>query len=254
MKRVLVWMVLSCSTVLSLSAAEPAKAKPASSKEATSGRAPAKTGGKEAPGSGPTSTASATSEASKAAPAARERELEPFLLLPMPKLLGTSTARAVGGSVTTVFCPAREIAAPPYIEVYTDDDFAKLGISMDAFEKKARQAAERLLTVYRPELIKDDAGRVRYGVYRGEKPIFACLMMAPSLGKVFQNVFGKEVIVAMPDRNALYVFPPNPAVVDDFAGDLEFRYESALSAASDEVFIIKAENGEISALGSFSDR
>jgi hypothetical protein len=172
----------------------------------------------------------------------------------MPKLLGTTNAKAVGGSVTTVFCPAREIAAPPYIEVYTDDEFAKLGISADAFEKKARQAAERLLTVYRPELIKDEAGRVRYGVYRGEKAIFACLMMAPSLGKVFENVFGKEVIVAMPDRNALYVFPPNPTVVDDFAGDLEFRYESTLSAASDEVFIIKAENGEITALGSFSSR
>ncbi|WP_147263473.1 hypothetical protein [Roseimicrobium gellanilyticum] len=172
----------------------------------------------------------------------------------MPKLVGTSNAKAVGGSVTTVFCPAREIAASPYIQVYTDDEFAKLGISADAFEKKARQAAERLLTVYRPELIKDEEGKVRYGVYRGEKEIFACLMMAPSLGKVFENVFGKEVIVAMPDRNALYVFPPNPSVVDDFAGDLEVRYESALNAASDEVFIIKAESGEISALGSFSSR
>jgi hypothetical protein len=254
MKRVLVWMVLSCSGMLPLSAAEPAKPKPSSSKKSTAAQTPAKTTGKTASAPAPASTPASTATTTTAATAVPERKLEPFLLLPMPKLLGTANAKAVGGSVTTVFCPAREIAAPPYIEVYTDDDFAKLGISIDAFEKKARQAAERLLTVYRPELIKDDAGRVRYGVYRGEKPIFACLMMAPSLGKVFQNVFGKEVIVAMPDRNALYVFPPNTAVVDDFAGDLEFRYESALSAASDEVFIIKADNGEISALGSFAGR
>lgn len=172
----------------------------------------------------------------------------------MPKLIGTSNAKAMGGSVTTVFCPAREISRAPYVEVYTDAEFSKLGISADAFEEKARQAAERLLTVYRPELIKDATGKVAYGVYRGEKEIFPCLMMAPSLGKVFENVFGKEVIVAMPDRNALYIFPPNPAVVEDFAADMESRYELSLNAASDEVFVIKGETGEIRALGSFSSR
>ncbi len=226
MKRVLVWMVLSSST-LTLCAAEPAKT-------------PATQAPKPDPKTIPVSVA--------------ERKLEPFLLLPMPKIVGTSHAKPVGGSVTTVFSPAREIAQAPYIEVYSDAEFAKLGISADDFEKKAREAAERLLTVYRPELIKDEAGRVRYGVYRGEKQIFACLMMAPSLGKVFENVFGKEIIVAMPDRNALYIFPPNPAVVDDFAGDMESRYELSLSAASDEVFLIKAQTGEIRALGSFSSQ
>lgn len=172
----------------------------------------------------------------------------------MPKLMGTSNGKAMGGSVTTVFCPAREISRAPYVEVYTDSEFSKLGISADAFEKKAREAAERLLTVYRPELIKDATGKVAYGVYRGEKEIFPCLMMAPSLGKVFENVFGKEIIVAMPDRNALYIFPPNPAVVEDFAADMESRYELSLNAASDEVFVIKGDTGEIRALGSFSSR
>lgn len=233
MKRVLLWLFLSSSVLPLLSGAEPAKT-----------GAPKKTSSSKAP--------EAVKTPPKATPVEPERKLEPFLLLPMPKLVGTTHAKALGGSVTTVFSPAREIAQPPYIEVYTDEEFAKLGISVEAFEKKARQGAERLLTVYRPELIKDDAGRVRYGVYRGEREVFACLMMAPSLGKVFENVFGKEIIVAMPDRNALYIFPPSPAAVDDVAGDLESRYEASFKAASDEVFLIKGQTGEIRALGRFS--
>jgi hypothetical protein len=238
MKWVLLWMIVSSST-LTLGAAEPAK-KGTSKKEP-----PAPTVAKAPEPAKP---------APKAIPVPAERKLEPFLLLPMPKIVGTSHSKAMGGSVTTVFGPAREIAQSPYIELYSDSEFAKLGISADDFEKKAREAAERLITAYPPELIKDESGRVRYGVYRGERQIFACLMMAPSLGKVFENVFGKEIIVAMPDRNALYVFPPNPAVVDEFAGDMESRYELGLAAASDEVFMIKAETGEIRALGSFTSQ
>ena len=101
--------------------------------------------------------------------------------------------------------------------------------------------------------MKDDAGRVRYAVYRGQEPIFACLLVAPSLSKVFENIFGKEIWVAAPDRNALYVFPPNPAVVDDFAGDLEERFESNAFAASEEVFVLRGD-GEMKVIGTFRGR
>jgi hypothetical protein len=79
-------------------------------------------------------------------------------------------------------------------------------------------------------------------------------MVAPSLGKMFQNVFGKEVWVAAPDRNALYVFPPNPAIVDDFSGDLQQRFESEAFAASEEVFVVPAAGGELKAVATFRNR
>jgi hypothetical protein len=71
---------------------------------------------------------------------------------------------------------------------------------------------------------------------------------------VFQNVFGKEVWVAAPDRNALYVFPPNPAIVDDFSGDLQQRFESDAFAASEEVFVIPANRSELKAVATFRNR
>lgn len=179
---------------------------------------------------------------------------EPFLLLPEPKEMRTANSAVLGGARHTVFNPVRRLAGKPGVEAYSKAEFAKLGISTDTFVRKAREAADRLLATLQPELIKDDAGRVRYAVYRGEDPVFACLLAAPSLAKVFENVFGKEVWVAAPDRNALYVFPPNPTIVDDFAGDLEDRFETNAFAASEEVFVLRSDTGEMRAVGTFTNR
>jgi hypothetical protein len=172
---------------------------------------------KPSAGTAPTPPATQTLAATKA---------EPFLLLPEPKEMRVAHS-----------------------------EFAKLGISADSFARKAAAAADRLLASLQPELVKDDAGRVRYAVYRGEEPVFACLLVAPSLPTVFENIFGgKEVWVAAPDRNALYVFPPNATIVDDFAGDLEDRFESNAFAASEEVFIVRAGAAELLAVGTFRNR
>lgn len=186
-----------------------------------------------------------------AKPSVPARKLETYLLLAEPKAMRSSLSVPLAGSLRTVFSPAREISRPPGIELYTVAEFAKLGISIDAFQEKAKEAAERLLVLHRPEMLKDSAGRVRYAVYRGEQQYFPCLLIAPSLAKVFENVFGKEMIAAMPDRNSFYVFPPNAAVVDDFSGDLENRYETNPWSASNEVFRISAD-GKIEVMGSFS--
>ena len=159
----------------------------------------------------------------------------------------------LGGARHTVFTPMHRLAGSPRLQTFSKADFAKLGISADSFAERARTAADRILASMQPELIKDDAGRVRYAVYRGDDPVIACLLVAPSLAKVFLNIFGKEIWVAAPDRHALYVFPPNPAVVDDFSRDMQERFETDAFAASEEVFIIR-ETGEMKAVGTFRDR
>lgn len=179
---------------------------------------------------------------------------EAYLLLPEPKEMRVAHSASLGGAKFTVFNPVRLQADKAGLQAYSKAEFAKLGISPATFADRARLAADRLLASLQPELIRDDAGRVRYAVYRGEGDIYACLLTAPSLGKVFQNIFGKEIWVATPDRHSLYVFPPNPTIVDDFAGDLEDRFESNAFAASEEVFIIQAETGEMRAVGTFTNR
>lgn len=182
------------------------------------------------------------------------KKQESFLLLPEPKAMRTKHSMSLGNALHTVLTPARQIAGTPGIEVYSAAEFTKLGISADSFLQKARDAADKRLATLQPELMKDEAGRVRYAVYRGEEPLFACLLIAPSLAKIFEPVFGKEIWLVTPDRNSFYVFPANAPVLDDFTADLQERFDATPYSASEEVFALKLETGELKAIGNFTSR
>lgn len=174
-------------------------------------------------------------------PAPVERKLETLLLMPEPKAMRSAFSITPGGAQQTVLTPYRESAASPNgVEAHTQESFTKLGLSVETFAQRARTAADKRLLQLRPELIKGDDGKIAYAVYRGESSLFATLLIAPSLPKVFEELFGKEIWVATPDRHALYVFPARPELMSSFTADLGDRYSSDLYAASCEIFSLKA--------------
>lgn len=199
----------------------------------------------------------------KAAPAAQrtppraepviERKLESFVLLPEPKAMRTARSQELPDAKATVVSAALEVAESPGVRTYTADEFAKLGISLDSFIERARAAADKRLATLQPDYGRDGAGRVRYAVYRGESPLMASLLMAPSLARIFKNIFGDEIWVTCPDRHALYVFPAKPQEVAEFTADLRERFESDPYAASQEIFLLKEGERLPRVVGSFSD-
>ncbi|MEI6535887.1 MAG: hypothetical protein WCN98_11140, partial [Verrucomicrobiaceae bacterium] len=98
---------------------------------------------------------------------------------------------------------------------------------------------------------KDDGGRVLYAVYHSEEPIMATLLLAPSLAKVFKNIFAGGVWLAAPNRNTLYVFPAKSEVVESFAESLQDQFDDNPFAASDEIFALKADEGQFRVIASF---
>ena len=178
--------------------------------------------------------------AANALHAQTERKLETLLLLPEPKAMRSAHSITPAGSKATVLTPYRESAVSPNgIEPYSQESFAKLGLSIETFAERAKLAADKRLIQLKPELIKGDDGKIAYAVYRGESPLFATLLVAPSLPKIFEELFGKEIWVAMPDRHALYVFPAHANILQEFTEDLAERYATDAFAASCEVFAIK---------------
>jgi hypothetical protein len=164
---------------------------------------------------------------------------ESLLMLPEPREMRTERSITPEGARSTVLSPAREIAGVPGIEVYPKEDFAKLGLSSETFAERAKKTAERLLAEIKPDLIKGADGKVAYAVYRGERPVMACLLIAPSLPLIFEEVFGPEIWVALPDRHSLFVFPAKPEALEEFIADLSLRYKQDPHAASSEVFALK---------------
>lgn len=174
-------------------------------------------------------------------PAPAERRLESLLLMPEPKALRGAYSITLPNSKRTVFTCYRESSeAFNGVEAYTPEAFAKLGLSVESFAARAKTAADKRLLQLKPELIKGEDGRIAYAVYRGESPLFATLIIAPSLPKIFADLFGQEVWAATPDRHSLYIFPAKAELVDEFAADLAERYASDAYAASCEIFALKS--------------
>ncbi len=176
---------------------------------------------------------------------------ETFLLLPEPRAMRTARSVLPAGAQQTVLSPARETAQSPFIEAYPGDAFKAIGISPETFAERAGSVADRLLKDLQPDWVRDDEGRVLYAVFRGERPIYACLLAAPSLPRLFEEVFGPEIWLAAPDRRALYVFPAKAAILTDFSADLLERYESDPYAASCEIFSWKRGQRQPVVVGSF---
>ncbi|WP_395747643.1 hypothetical protein [Prosthecobacter sp.] len=174
-----------------------------------------------------------------AAPAARK--LESLLLMPEPKAMRGPYSITLANSQQTVFTFYRESPSGLNgVEAHSAETFTKLGLSADSFAARAKAAADKRLLQLKPELIKGDDGRIAYAVYRGESPLYATLLLAPSLPKIFAELFGPEIWVAAPDRHALYVFPAKASLLDEFAADLADRYTTDAFAASCEIFSLKA--------------
>lgn len=180
-------------------------------------------------------------------------KLEPYVVLPEPYSLRSKHSILPKGAKRTVFTPAKQIEDRPGVQVYDDDAFNKLGISPESFIEKAAAVADARLALLQPEFIKDENGKTRYAVYRGDDPLIAGLIVAPSLGKALIPRFGDEIWAVLPDRNSLYLFPGKPELLAEFTEDLAERYEMSAYAASCEVFRIKAGQ-PLEVVGAFAER
>jgi hypothetical protein len=180
-------------------------------------------------------------------------KLESYLLLPEPKVMRGKASITPAGAERTVFSPAHVTTTAPGIAVYSSEAFTRLGISPETFAERAAAVADQRLATLQPEFIKDNDGKTRYAVYRGESPLMATLLVAPSLGKIFESIFGEELWLAAPDRHALYVFPAKPEALAEFAEDLHERYESSLYGASCEVFSLKKGRQGVHVVASFCE-
>ena len=166
-------------------------------------------------------------------------KLEPLLLLPEPRAMRTELSLVPRDSQQTVFSAARETTEVPGVVVYSNEEFRRLGLSLETFAARAKKAADRLLAGVKPDLVKGASGEILYAVYRGPRPIMASLLVAPTLPAVAESLLGGPAWAILPDRHSLYLFRAEPAAVAAFAQDLAERFKSDPHAASVEVFALQ---------------
>jgi hypothetical protein len=77
----------------------------------------------------------------------------------------------------------------------------------DRFLKEAQERSLLLLATLDPSLIRDSSGVIQMAVIVSDDPRTASCILSPAFLKRFSAIFGPELLVAIPARNRIYVFP-----------------------------------------------
>jgi len=129
---------------------------------------------------------------------------------------------------------------------------AQLEAANPNFQKLAEITATQLLETLKPQVIRDKSKVVECAVFQSESPLTAAVVLAPKFLEKYEPLFGPEVLVAMPTRFEVYVFPKIANRISKYTPDILADFRAAAYPVSPEVFEI-GPNG-IRAVSLLDDR
>lgn len=175
------------------------------------------------------------------------RALEEVCLLIEPKD-GPPVSRLLKGAKMTAFVPGRETRLGS-VRYYTKAEFDALGYGWAGFTRRAEAAATRVWATLKPEMSKDARGNVISAVVRGQSHLTAGTVLAPAFYEMFRTAMGDDLVVLIPDRFTIYVFPRPMGDYKALGPKILEAYAEASYPVSYEVLLLNKEG--LSALGSF---
>jgi hypothetical protein len=173
--------------------------------------------------------------------------LETFCLLIEPKD-GPAVKQMIKGARATALVPGRETRLGG-VRYYTEAEFGALGLSWAGFARKAEASATRVLATLTPEVTKDSQGFVRSAVIRGKSHLTAGVVLSPRFYEMFRDTMGDDLVLLIPDRFTVYVFPRPMGEYKALGPKMLEAYAAAVYPVSYEVLLLNKDG--LSALGSF---
>lgn len=113
------------------------------------------------------------------------------------------------------------------------------GLGKDAwnpFLKEARERSGLLLATMDPVLVRDSRGIIQMAVIHTDDPMTASCVLAPAFLRRFSALFGPELIIAIPARNKIYVFPKLANRIQDTSQIIRDDYLISPMPVSTELF------------------
>ncbi len=144
--------------------------------------------------------------------------------------------RFLPGSKRTVLFPAR-IGRHGEITPLQGDS-ALSDASWDSFLKESRERAGLILATIEPRMIRDARGVIQMAVISRDDPMTASCILAPGFLQRFSAIFGPELIVAIPARNKIYIFPKLANRLPDISLTITDDYLISPMPVSTELFEI----------------
>jgi len=148
--------------------------------------------------------------------------------------------RFLEGSRHTILFPARIFENGIYEPLTSESGLnAKY---WDNFIRESLERASLLLATLDPLMVRDRAGVIQMAVLSSDNPMVASCILTHGFLQRFSAIFGPELLIAIPSRNKIYVFPK-----------LANRIASAIPTIHDDHLIspmpVSSEIFELSAKG-----
>jgi hypothetical protein len=168
-------------------------------------------------------------------------------LLIEPTFMHYESAWPIVGAERTVLVPARFVDGE--ILPLRREEVLSLGITRDKILASAPKAASEVLAGLKPYFIRDGKNVIQCAVLESESPLTASAVLAPEFSTLFSDTLGPEVLVAIPNRYRVFVFPKGTPAYQRFSDVVIAEYDSSTYPVSKELFTL--HKGKLTAVGTF---
>jgi hypothetical protein len=167
-----------------------------------------------------------------------------------PAFMKPDYALSIPGSKETILTPARVQGAE--VTFLKKDEIARLKLDLDSIRRVTAVSASAVLAKLKPEYVRDKRGVILYALLASDSPATASAVLAPDFADKFADAFGPDILVAIPTRYRIYVYPALASRFEDTADLILSDYEVSGYPVSKEVFRITSQG--LKAVGRFDER
>ncbi len=128
-------------------------------------------------------------------------------------------------------------------------DAERLKLDIDSARRVAAANASAMLATLKPDYVRDEHGVIQFAVLSSDSPATASAVLAPDFLDKFADIFGPDILVAIPNHNRIYVYPALASKFRDTAEFVILDYETSGSPVSKEVFRVMKDG--LRAVGGF---
>ena len=151
-----------------------------------------------------------------------------------PKFMKHEVSYAIPGSERAVLAPALVKDGEPVC--LSEKEFKTLDVDRKAFLAAAEENAAVELKKLTPEFKRNRKKVIQYATIISENPLTASVVLAPGFLKLFADTLGPKVIVAIPNRYTIYVFPALASHYQDYAPMISEAYRATSYPVSMEAY------------------
>ena len=182
-----------------------------------------------------------------AKPAAGSKEGSKLLLIE-PRDLGSPVSVLIPGARKTVFSAAYQGRLGA--RHYSREQFRKASPEgWKAFFEAGKAAAAEHLKSLKPKFVRDDDKVIQYAVITADHPLTPAVILAPNFAALFAEKLGEQLLIVIPNRSTVIVFPKFANALDQYSPTLGGLFDDAIYPASEEIFELTKDG--IRVVGSF---